>query len=119
MPQFLAGHWLAQEAGRAGIDEECADAAMTRCPVSRSEDDGDMGAGAVGNPDFLAIQNVCITLLSRSRLHAGGVGTGVGFGQCVATDVLARCQSWQVVALLLLASPILNAERDQASMNSQ
>src|SRR6266702_6137989 len=51
--QFLAGHWLALEAGSAGFNEEGADAFLPGRAVAVCKDNGDMGAGAVGDQDFL------------------------------------------------------------------
>ena len=59
---------------------------MFERPVHSGKHDSDLRAHAIGYPDFLAIQDIEVTFFPRSRLHAGGVGTGIRFGECVAAD---------------------------------
>src|SRR6266568_917052 len=66
------------------------------------KDNGDMGAGAVGDPDFLAVQDITVSLFPGSGLHTGGIGTGIWFGQSVAANPFTACQPWQVAAFLFL-----------------
>src|SRR5947209_2284877 len=119
MAQFLAGHRFALETRSIRLNEECADASMPGRAVSAGKDDGNMGAGAVGNPDFLAIQNVAVSLFASSSLHVGYIRTGIWFGKSVTANPFTCCQLGQVAAFLLLATPIVNSEGDQAGMNGQ
>src|SRR5437868_13590063 len=111
--QFLAGHRFALETRSIRLNQEGTDASMPGRAVSAGKDDGNMGAAAVGNPDFLAVQYVAVSLFASSSLHAGYIRTGIWLGKSVTANPFTCCQSRQVAAFLLLATPIAHAEGDQ------
>src|SRR5258708_24821612 len=119
MGEFFARHRLAVEAGNVCLNDESADAFMPGRAIPAGKDDGDPGAGAVGDPDFLAVQDIAVPLLACSRLHAGGIRTCIWLGQCVAANPLAGGQSWQVVVFLLFGAPFLDAEGYEAGMHGE
>src|SRR5437868_2441267 len=119
MTQFLARHRLTLEAGSIRLNDEGADTLVTGRAVATGKYDSDMGARAVRNPDFLAVQDVAIPLLACAGLHTCCIGTGVRFGQGIAANVFARCQFRQVTSLLLLAAPFLDTQRDEAGMHGE
>src|SRR6202035_526465 len=87
--------------------------------VHAAENDGYIGAYAVGDPDFLAIQDVVIAVLPGSGFHAGDIGTRLRLGQGIAAYPLATGKQGQVVTLLYLCSRVLNAQGDKTGMHGQ
>ena len=51
----------------------------------------------VGDPGLRAIEPVAVGDLFRARLHAGGIGAGIGLGQAEAADPLAGRELRQIV----------------------
>src|SRR5258708_6386645 len=101
MAQLDACHALVDKAGRVGLHQEGADAAVARGGVARGEDDGEASNVAVGDPDLLAVENPPAVLLAGGGLDARGVGPGFGLGEAVAADELAAGEARQVAPLLL------------------
>src|SRR5438270_3809384 len=116
MSQFFAGHWLTVEAGRICFNDEGANAFMPCRAIPAGKDDSNSGAGAVSNPDFLAVQDITVSLLACSRFHAGGIRTCIRLGEGITANPLACRQSRQVVAFLLFGAPIMDTKRYQAGM---
>src|SRR5579885_1048129 len=111
MSEFMAGHAFALDARRIRLDEEGADALVSRRRVARGKDDSEICHIAIGDPDFLAIQHIRIILFARSGAEAGGVGACLRLRQAIATDSLTARQLRQIAATLLLAAPIADAAR--------
>src|SRR6266567_6790593 len=119
MPQFLAWHRFPQKARGIRLNEKCADTFMPCRAVSAGKDDGNLGAGTIRDPDFLAIEHIVVTLFPGGGLHIGYIGPGIRFGQGVAANPLARCQTRQIAAFLFFSAPIADTKRDQAGMYRQ
>src|SRR5262249_40700356 len=86
MPQLLAGHALAHEAGGVRLDEEGADASVPHRRVARGKDESQACDVAVGDPDLLAVEKVGLTVRACGVLQTGCVGACLRLGQAVAAD---------------------------------
>ena len=78
-------------------------AVMPRGPrvgIGLGVDHQHVGAGAVGDPELGAVEDVAVALLLGLELHRHHVGAGARLGHGERADVLARDQLGQVLALL-------------------
>ena len=84
------------EAGCAALDEEAPDLIV----VLLGPDHGDVGDGAVGDPELGAAQDEGVALAPGARLHRARVGAVVGLGEAEAADLLPRGERRQPALLL-------------------
>ena len=77
------------EAGHVGRDQERGDAAR---PVvaGAGEDQRDVGPGAVGDEQLLAVDHPVVAVARRPRRQVAGVGAGVGLGEPEAAQLARR-----------------------------
>src|SRR5207249_10291155 len=85
-----------RETGCAALDEEAPDLAV----VLLGPDHGDVGDGAVGDPELGPVQDVRVALPPGARLHRARVGAMVGLGETEAPDLLARGEAREPLLLL-------------------
>ena len=95
-----------------------------------------MGTEAVGNPDFLTFESIIFFVAQlvgfdalafplsapyrdSGGFDAGSVGACVWLGEGVAAYPLAHCQVGQVAPLLLLGTPLADAQGHQAGVHGQ
>ena len=88
------------QAGDIGLNQESADPFVLERPVHAGEDNGKVCAEAVGDPDFLAVEDVVIAIFPGGSLHAGGIRTRLRLGQRIAANPLAAGEQGQIMAFL-------------------
>src|SRR5207244_11627036 len=102
-----------REAGCAGLDEEAPELAA----VLLGPDHGDVGDGAVGDPELGPVQDVRIALPPGARLHRARVGAMVGLGETEAPDLLARSEAREPLLLLRLGAVRVGGVHDEAGLD--
>jgi len=72
------------------LDDESADAAGTLAGIGDREDGDQVGDGAVGDPNFIAVEGVVIAAFLRAATHrTRGIRAAARFGQRVGADLRA------------------------------
>src|SRR5579864_4439724 len=85
------------ESRPALFDQEATNAAVVGlCPYQ-----SDVGKRAVGDPHFLAIEDVTVSAAHRAREHAGGIRAELWFGQSETADGASAVQRGQPFLFLL------------------
>src|SRR5512140_1483086 len=95
-------HVVGFESWGVGGNDEAANAIVF--VFNLGPDDGDVGDGAGGDPHFLAVQDVAVTVFLGARAHGSGIGGGVGLGEAEAAEDLSLGHLGQVLLLLLFAA---------------
>src|SRR5207342_831828 len=98
-----------RDAGKVGVDDEGADAAVPALGIGLGVDREVVGIGAVGDEALGAADDVLVALLDGAGFHPGDVGAGVGLGQAEGGELLVFGQHAEVLLLRLLGA----AERDR------
>ena len=82
--------------------DEGGDAPGTDAGGGDGEDHIGVGLAAVGDKDFLAVEEVVVPHVLGGGLGAAGVGAGIGLGQAEGPHLFAGAQIGQILFLLLL-----------------
>jgi hypothetical protein len=93
-PIFVGGETL-----ETALDDKAANDALELGP-----DNGEVRNGGVGDPVFAAVQPIAAVDRLGLRLHRGGIGAAVGFGQAETADQFAGRHPGQEPHLLLLGA---------------
>ena len=98
----LAADLRRGEALHALLQHEAADLVVMRGRLR--PDDEDVGDRRVGDPHLGAGEAVAVGDLLGARLHAAGIGAGIGLGQAEAADPFAGGELRQVLLALRLGA---------------
>jgi hypothetical protein len=91
------------------FEYEAADGAI----VGLGPNDEYIGDRSVGDPHFRAGQQETAVSLARARDHRPWVGSVVGFGQAETADPLAGGELGKVLALLRLATELVDGNHHE------
>ena len=87
--------------------------------IGLREDEEEVSGVGIGDPDLLAVEDVCAAGAACCRLYRRNVRACVRLSQPVARQLLARGHRHQPALLLLLVSPRVQAHADQADVHRQ
>ena len=105
-----------RDAGKFTLDQECGELLA----ADFGEDRKQIGRAAVGDPHFLAVEDVVFAIRTEVGAGAGGqrVGTGVRLGEAVSAQHFHLGQFGQVMLLLFLGAEIQNGQRADAHVRA-
>jgi hypothetical protein len=92
--------FCAVESPEAPLDQESRDAARAGIGIGLAVDHEHIGAGAIGDPELAAVEDVAVALPLGLELHGHDVGARARLRHGERADVLARDQLGQIFALL-------------------
>src|SRR5690554_2809620 len=95
---------VAAEAGVVAFYDEGGDAFGAAFRVGFGVDDVGVGVWPVGDPHFVAVEDVVVAFVAGVEFHGDDVGAGVGFRHGQGADVFAADEFGQVGLLLLFGA---------------
>src|SRR5207342_3603693 len=93
-----------RDAGKVGVDDEGADAAVPALGIGLGVDGEVVGVGAVGDEALGAADDVLVALLHGLGLHPADVGARVGLGQAEGGQLRLLAEHAEVLLLGLLGA---------------
>ena len=89
------------------IHGQATDAAVFgRVRVGAHEQLDEVRAVGEAGPHLLTVHHENVAVLDRARLHGSEVRTGVGLGQALAPDFIARQDAGQIAPFLFVGAPV-------------
>jgi hypothetical protein len=87
--------------------------------VDAGEDQGDVGVGAVGDEDLVAVEHVVVAVAARRGAHARRIAAGAGLGEGEAAELPAGGEGGEELLLLLLGAELEQRIADQGVVDRE